>query len=93
MLSTPLPALAGVVGSLTLELLLLRYPARARALWERPTIQAAGVLATLATGLIAWWAAPWLLGVLVWGLLAYLALLGVVVVSGKNPLARFVGQS
>jgi hypothetical protein len=91
-LFAPLPALTGVVGSLTLELLLLRYPERTRALWERPVVRVAAVLATIATGLFAWRSAPWLLAVLVWGLFAYLMLLGVVVVSGTNPLAR-VGQS
>lgn len=88
-LAAPLPALAGVVGSLALEVLLLRYPDRTRALWEQPRVQTAGVIATLAVGLLAWLVAPWLLGTLVWGLLAYLALLGVVVAVGENPLARF----
>ena len=32
--------------------------------------------------------ATWVAAVLVWGLLAYVALVGVVLVSGGNPLAR-----
>jgi MFS superfamily sulfate permease-like transporter len=87
----PGSALTGIVGSLALELLLSQCPERTRRLWERPTVQAAGVLATLAAGLLAWQLAPWLLAVLVWGLVAYLALL-VVVVVGENPLSRS-GQS
>jgi hypothetical protein len=85
-------AVTGVVGALMLELLLLRYPERTRGLWERSVVRAAAVLVTVATGLFAWWSAPWLLAVLVWGLLAYLVLLGVVIIWGKNPLVR-VGQS
>lgn len=92
-LLNPMAAVVGTIGSLALELWLLQHPERTRAIWARPGVQATGIALVLAMGVVAWWLAPWVLGVLVWGLLAYLALLVVVVATDENPLARVGRQS
>lgn len=89
----PISAVIGIISSLALEVLLLGNAERTRALWNRPAVQAAGVVATLGAGMIAWAISPRLFAVIVWGLLAYLGLLVIVSVLGANPLVRFRGQS
>lgn len=74
-----------------IELVLLRVPDLTRRLWERPAVQAVAAAGTLSVGVIAVSAgAAWVAAVLVWGLVAYVALVGVVVALGSNPLDRLV---
>lgn len=87
----PRAAVPGVLGSLALEALLLRYPRVSRALWERRPVRAVGVALTVGGGVaLLVVAGPWPAATLSWGLVAYLALLGVVLARGRNPLARLV---
>ena len=86
---TPLHAAAGCVGMVGVEVVLLRNPDLTRRLWERRIVQGGGTLVVLGSGgLAVSIGATWVVAVLVWGLLAYVALVGVVLVSGGNPLAR-----
>lgn len=88
----PRPAAVGVVGMVALELVLLRFADLTRRLWERPAVQALAVAGTLAVGILAVsTGAVWVAVVVVWGLGAYLALVGFVVWLGSNPLGRFAG--
>jgi hypothetical protein len=90
----PLSAAAGCVGMVAVEVTLLRVPDLTRRLWERPAVQAAAALGTLGVAaLAASTGAAWLAGMLAWGLLAYLLLVAVVFVLGRNPLAGLVGSS
>jgi len=83
----PLLAVAGCAGMVSLELLLLRRPDLTRRLWERPAVRVGSTVGVfVGGGLAVWFGAAWVVAVLVWGLLAYLALAGVVLVSGQNPL-------
>jgi hypothetical protein len=85
---TPFPAVAGCVGMVGVEVVLLRRPELTRRLWERRTVQGGSALVVLGSGgLAVSLGATWVVAVLVWGLLAYVALVGVVLVSGRNPLA------
>lgn len=87
----PRSAAVGGVGMVAIELVLLRVPHLTRRLWERPAVQAVAAAGTLAVGVIAVSAgAVWVAAVLVWGLVAYVALVGVVVALGSNPLDRLV---
>lgn len=91
-LVAPRLAAVGIVGMVTIELVLLRFPDLTRRLWERPAVQAVAAAGTLSVGVVAVsTGAVWAVAVLVWGLVAYLALVGVVVALGSNPLARVVG--
>jgi len=86
----PGPAAVGIVGTVALELVLLRSPDLTRRLWERPGVQAVATVGTVGVGVVAVsTGAVWAAAVLVWGLVAYLALVGVVVGVGSNPLGRF----
>jgi hypothetical protein len=88
----PRPAAVGVVGTVALELVLLRFPDLTRRLWRRPAVRAAAAIGTFGVGVVAVSAgAAWVAAVLVWGLVAYLVLVGVVVGLGSNPLGRLVG--
>ena len=88
----PYPAIGGVVGMVGLELVLLRFPEVTQRVWERPVVQALAVTGTLCVGVAAVSIeATWIAAVIVWGLVAYLALVGVVVALGRNPLGRLVG--
>ncbi len=85
----PLPAVVGCVGMVSLEVVLLRNAELTRRVWERPAVQLGSTLGVLVGGgLAAWLGAVWVVAVLVWGLLAYVGLVGVVLVRGRNPLAR-----
>jgi amino acid permease len=86
-----LPAVAGVLGSLALEAVFLRYPDRTRALWERSVVQVASLLFVVGVSVLASTSAVWLLGALVWGLVAYLVLLGFVLAGAENPVGRLLG--
>jgi hypothetical protein len=90
-LLAPLPAVAGVLGSLALEAVFLRYPDRTRALWERSVVQVASLLFVVGVSVLASTSAVWLLGALVWGLVAYLVLLGFVLAGAGNPVGRLLG--
>jgi hypothetical protein len=84
----PTAALGGVVGSLLLEVVFLRYPERTHELWDRPLVQVVAFALVAGVGLLAIQSGlGWLLTALAWGLLTYLLLLAVVVGLGKNPLA------
>lgn len=84
----PLSAVLGCLGMVGLEVVLLRNPTLTRRLWDRPPVQAGSALGLLVgAGLAASLGAVWIVAVLVWGLLAYLGLVGVVLVRGHNPLA------
>ena len=86
----PRLAVAGCVGMAGIEVGLLRNPDRTRRLWGRRRVRVASALGVVGgVGVTAWLGAVWVVAVVVWGLLAYLGLVGVVVVSGRNPLARF----
>ncbi len=85
----PRLAVVGCVGMTGIEVGLLRIPDLTRRLWERRRVQAGSALGVLVgVGAAAWLGAVWAVAVVVWGLLAYLGLVGVVLVSGRNPLAR-----
>jgi amino acid permease len=90
-LLAPLPAVVGVLGSLALEAVFLRYPDRTRALWERSVVQVASLLFVVGVSVLASTSAVWLLGALVWGLVAYLVLLGFVLAGAGNPVGRLPG--
>lgn len=83
----PLPAAVGCVGMVVLEVGLLRVPDLTRRVWERPAVQAGSVLGVVLVGWVAAsTGAAWLLGAFVWGLFAYVGLVGIVLALGRNPL-------
>lgn len=85
----PLLAGVGCAGMGSIEVVLLRYPERTRRLWERRVVQVGSTLGVLVGGGVAVSVgAVWVVAVLVWGLIAYLGLVVIVAVSGRNPLAR-----
>lgn len=87
----PLPFLVGVIGTLVLEALFLRYPAYTRALWQRRGIQVLSFVLLLSVGILAIrLGTGWLLASLAWGLVAYLGLVGIVAAGFNNPLSRLV---
>lgn len=88
----PLAVVVGVGGAVLLEVAFLRYPGHLLALWERRGVPRAGLLAVLAVGIVGVRAAPGVVGVLVWGLTTYLALLGCVLAGLGNPLARVAAR-
>ena len=88
----PLAAVAGVAGAVLLEVAFLRYPERLLGLWGRRGVPTAGLLTVLAVGAVAVQVAPGVLGALVWGLAAYLALLGCVLAGFGNPLAPLAAR-
>jgi len=76
-LSEPLPAVAGIIGTLLSELLLLRFRRRVRSLWGWRWVRFGAVGAVfLVTGVAMASGATFVLAVLAWGLVAYLSLLG-----------------
>ena len=87
----PRAIVVGVGGALAIETAFLRYPERLLGLWARPTVALAGVGAVAGLGLLALWAAPWLLGALTWGLVTYVGLLACVLLGVGNPLAALPG--
>lgn len=87
----PLLVSAGCVGMVGIEVLLLRVPDLTQRLWERSAVRVASTLGVLVGGGLAMVVGvTWVVAVLVWGLLAYVALVGVVVLTGRNPLDRLV---
>jgi hypothetical protein len=85
----PLLAGVGCAGMVVIEVVLLRYPEQTRRLWERRVVRVTSVLGVLVGGAVAASVgAVWVVAVLVWGLVAYLGLVVIVAVSGRNPLAR-----
>ena len=87
----PLLVSAGCVGMVAIEVLLLRVPDLTRRLWEQPAVRVVSTLGVLLAGGLATVAgATWVVSVVVWGLLAYVVLVGVVIVTGQNPLDRLV---
>lgn len=87
----PRAAAVGTGGSVALEWLFLRYPERTLALWERRPVQVGGVAFTVGGGVaLLRTAGAWSVAAIAWGLIAYLALLGIVLAGGRNPVARLV---
>lgn len=85
----PLLAAVGCVGMVGIELSLLRRSDLTRRLWDRQAVRVGSVLGVLVGGgLAASLGAVWIVAVLVWGLVAYVALVGIILVWGRNPLAR-----
>jgi hypothetical protein len=85
----PLPISVGCVGMVGLELLLLRNSDLTRRLWQRRLVRTGSVLGVLVgSGLAVSVGAVWVVAVLFWGLVAYVTLVGVVLVSEQNPLTR-----
>lgn len=90
-LASPGAVLAGVVGALALETLFLRAD-RLAAAWDRPAVWAPATVATVACGALGLWlGGAVVVAVLCWGLVAYLLLLGAVVLTGTNPVAVALG--
>jgi uncharacterized membrane protein YoaK (UPF0700 family) len=87
----PRVAVVGVAGGLLVEVVFLRYPERALALWDRRGVPVLALAALLAVAVVAVRLAGWLVPVLVWGLLCYLALLACVLAGLGNPVATLVG--
>ncbi|WP_227738904.1 hypothetical protein [Halorientalis pallida] len=87
----PRAPVVGVGGALAVEAAFLRYPERLLALWARPAVALAGVGAVAGLGVVALWAAPWLLGALTWGLVTYVGLLTCLLLGVGNPLAALPG--
>ena len=86
----PAAALSGVVGSLGIEVFLLRHPERTRDLWERPGVQAAGSVGTVVIGrALARDRGERAAAALCWGLLAYLVLLAVVRFGRRSHVSSF----
>lgn len=83
----PLAVAVGVVGSLAVEVLFLRYPDRLLAAWERRGVPLLAALLVVVAGVLAARHAPLVVGAVCWGLATYLALLGAVVAGLGNPLA------
>ena len=88
----PGTAAVGVVVAVAVEVVFLRVPSRALGLWERRGVPVAGAGVVLAAGLVVVRTAPRLLGVPVWGLITYLALLGCVLSGAGNPVAALAGR-
>jgi hypothetical protein len=87
-LGRPVPALVGVGGALAIETLFLTGTPAAD-LWERPAIQAAGVVATLGGGLAAaWLLGPWLLAAICWGIATFFAVLAAMLVLAHPGLSK-----
>lgn len=83
-LVAPLPLALGAAGALAAELVMARYPRRTAALWANPSVQAISTVGVVGLGLAATFLAPWLLGALFGGLLAYFVLLALVL-TGVVP--------
>ena len=85
----PLLAAVGCAGMVGIELSLLRRPDLTRRLWDRRAVRVGSALGVLAgAGVAASLGTVWIVAVLVWGLLAYVALVGIVLIWERNPLAR-----
>lgn len=90
-LADPLLMSGGCVGMVCIELLLLRVPDLTRRLWGRPVVRIVSTLGVVAGGGFAVAVgAAWALVLLIWGLLAYIVLVGVVAATGHNPLTHLV---
>lgn len=66
---------AGAAGTLGLELLLAWYPEQSADIWADSRVQAGSTIGVVALALFATFFAPWLLAVLLGGLLCYFVLL------------------
>lgn len=82
----PLAVVTGVAGALVIEWCFLVSPALATG-WERRGVPVAGALSVLVVAVVLVPRTPWLLGAAAWGLVAYLCLLGCVLVGVGNPVA------
>ncbi|MEF8840577.1 MAG: hypothetical protein V5A62_02970 [Haloarculaceae archaeon] len=87
-------ALVGTTGVVGIEALMLRYPERTRDLWERPAVRILGLLGTVLGGrALTRGRGGRATAAFCWGLLAYLVLLGSILVGRENPVARLVGPA
>ncbi|MBB6646062.1 hypothetical protein [Halobellus ruber] len=85
----PLLVGVGCVGMVGIEILLLRNPELTRRLWNRRSVRIGSALGVLVAGwLAASTGAARVVAAVAWGLVAYVGLVGVVLVAGRNPLAR-----
>ena len=83
----PATALAGVLVAALVEAWFLRSPERALALWDRRGVPAVALCVLLAGAVLAVRSATWVIPVLAWGLVGYLALLACLLAGLGNPLA------
>lgn len=80
-LTRPVPLVAGAVGAVAIEVVMALFPERSRDLWAKRSVRVGSTLLVVAVGLAAAVAGPWLLATLLGGLVAYLVLLGLVLVG------------
>jgi hypothetical protein len=90
---TPTPIVVGVVGTLLLELLLATRAETVRRYWQKPAVQV-GAVAVLSVGLWFGWQAfgGRVLVVALAGLVAYLLLVGAVLVGIVPPTSEWAGD-
>ena len=87
-LRSPAAAVAGTVGAVSVEAVMLSPPERTEALWERPSVQVASLLGTAVAGRsLSRRSGARIAAALCWGLLAYLALLAFVLSGRSNPVS------
>jgi hypothetical protein len=87
-LRSPTAAVAGVIGAVSVEAVLLRHPELTEAVWKRPSVQAASLLGTVVAGRsLSRRSGAHIAAALCWGLLAYLVLLAFVLSGRPNPLS------
>ena len=87
-LGSPAAAVAGVLGAVSVEAVMLRHPERTRALWERPSVQVASFIGTVLPGRwLARRSGARVAAALCWALLAYLALLAFVLSGRSNSVS------
>ena len=90
-LLSPGAVVAGVGGAVGLEAVLLRHAERTRTLWHRRSVRVASLLGTVLAGReLIRRSDPRAVAALCWGLLAYLAMLGVVLAGRPNPVSRLL---
>jgi hypothetical protein len=87
-LGSPAAAVAGVLGAVSVEAVMVRHPERTRELWERPSVQATSLVGTVVAGRsLARRSGARIAAALCWGLLVYLVLLAFVLSGRPNPLS------
>jgi hypothetical protein len=87
----PIGVGGGILAAVGLEILFVRYPSRAMAIWNRQPVPLLALCVLLVGAIVAFWFAPWLVAVPVWGLCTYLFLLSSVLLGIDNPVAVLFG--
>jgi hypothetical protein len=83
------PAAIGIFGMVAIELMCLYDSDRTQTIWNRRSIQFSSIMTVVTvSGLTLMSNIHWVFAALLWGLLAYLVLLIVVIITGENPLSR-----